>query len=51
MTITVNSDLKEKLKDVTSEEFKIYYLKHKNPRDRRRLVRSNLDGNHFVLQK
>ena len=42
---------KEKLKNETYEELKIFYLKHKNPRDRRQLINNDIDRNHFVLQK
>ena len=49
--VVLDSNNKEKLRNLTPEELRIFYLKHKNPRDRRQLVNGNIDRNHFVLQK
>ena len=49
--VVLDSNNKEKLRNSETEELRIFYLKHKNPRDRRKLVNSNIDRRHFVLQK
>ena len=49
--LVLNSNNKEKLRNEISEELKIFYLKHKNPRDRRQLISNDIDRNHFVLQR
>ena len=42
---------KEKLRNGEPEELKIFYLKHKNPRNTRQLVNGNIGRNHFVLNR
>ena len=49
--VVLDSNNKEKLRNSETEELRIFYLKHKNTRDRRQLVNSNINRNHFVLQK
>ena len=48
--VVLDSNNKEKIRNSETEELKIFYLKHKNPRDRRQLVTGNINKNHFVLQ-
>ena len=43
--ITIGPDNKERLRN----EVKIFYLKHKNPRNRERLVGSDISKHHFML--
>ena len=43
--ITIGPDNKERL----NNEPKIFYLKHKNPRNRRRLVGNDVGRHHFML--
>ena len=49
--LVLNNVNKEKLRNGEPEELKIFYLKHKNPRNTRQLVNSNIDRNHFVLNR
>ena len=48
--LAINSHNKEKLRNETREEVKIFYLKHKNQRNRKQLVNNDVDRNHFMLQ-
>ena len=48
--IAIEPHNKEKLKNGTNEKVKIFYLKHKNPRDRNQLVNGDVGKNHFMLQ-
>ena len=47
--IAIESYDKEKLKNGTNEKVKIFYLKHKNPRNRKQLVDNDVGKNHFMF--
>ena len=49
--LEITSSNKEDLKNVTEENIKIFYLKHKNPRNKKQLIINDIDRNHFKLQK
>ena len=48
--LIINSSNKEDLRNETSEKIKIFYLKHKNQRNRKQLIINDVDRNHFMLQ-
>ena len=48
--IAIESHNKEKLRNGTNEKVKIFYLKHKNPRNRKQLVNNDVGKNHFMLE-
>ena len=49
--LIINSFNRENLRNETSEKIKIFYLKHKNQRNRKQLIINDVDRNHFMLQK
>ena len=49
--LIINSFNREDLKNNTNEKLKIFYLKHKNQRNRKQLVINDVDRNHFMLQR
>ena len=49
--LIINSSNREDLKNNTNEKLKIFYLKHKNQRNRKQLVINDVDRNHFMLQR
>ena len=48
--LIINSSNREDLKNETSEKIKIFYLKHKNQRNRKQLIINDVNRNHFMLQ-
>ena len=49
--LIINSSNRENLKNETNEKIKIFYLKHKNQRNRKQLIMNDVERNHFMLQK
>ena len=47
----INSSNKEKFRNETSEKIKIFYLKHKNQRNKKQLIISDVGKNHFLIQR
>ena len=49
--LLINSSNRKNLKNETNEKIKIFYLKHKNQRNRKQLIMNDVERNHFILQK
>ena len=49
--LIINSYNREDLRNETSEKIKIFYLKHKNQRNKKQLIINDVDRNHFLLQR
>ena len=48
--LIINSSNREDLRNETNEKIIIFYLKHKNQRNRKQLIINDVDRNHFMLQ-
>ena len=51
MVLEITSSNKEDLKNVADEKLKIFFLKHKNPRNKKQLIVNDIDRNHFKIQR
>ena len=49
--LNINPSAKEHLKNNNDEKTTVFYLKHKNDRNRRQIVNNDVAKNHFMLQK
>ena len=49
--IIINPSVKEHLKNNNDEKTTVFYLKHKNDRNRRQIIDNDVGKNHFMLQK
>ena len=47
----INSSNRENLRNETSEKLKIFYLKHKNQRNKKQLIINDVGKNHFLIEK
>ena len=47
----INPLVKEHLKNNNDEKTTVFYLKHKNDRNRRQIINNDVGKNHFMLQK
>ena len=48
--LMIDSFNREDLKNNTNEKIKLFYLKHRNQRNRKQLIINDVDKNHFMLQ-
>ena len=48
--ILLDSDNRKTIVNAPFEELRVYYLKHKNPRDRRQLTNLDIVKQHFSVQ-
>ena len=49
--VNINPSVKEYLKNNNDEKTTVFYLKHKNDRNRRQIVNNDVGKNHFMVQK
>ena len=49
--VIINPSVKEHLKNINDEKTTVFYLKHKNDRNRRQIIDNDVGKNHFMLQK
>ena len=49
--VIINPSVKEYLKNNNDEKTTVFYLKHKNDRNRRQIIDNDVGKNHFMLQK
>ena len=49
--VNINPSVKEYLKNNNDEKTTVFYLKHKNDRNRRQIIHNDVAKNHFMLQK
>ena len=49
--VNVNPSFKEYLKNHNDKKTTVFYLKHKNDRNRRQIIHNDLDKNRFMAQK
>ena len=47
--ININPSFKEYLKNNNDEKITVFYLKHKNDRNRRQIIHNDVAKNHFML--
>ena len=49
--VNINPSVKEHLKNNNDEKTTVFYLKHKNDRNRRQIIHNDVCKNRFMLQK
>ena len=49
--IIINPSVKEHLKNNNDEKTTVFYLKHKNDRNKRQIIDNDVGKNHFMSQK
>ena len=49
--VTINPSVKEYLKNNNDEKTTVFYLKHKNDRNRRQIIHNDVGKNRFMTQK
>ena len=49
--VIINPSVKEHLKNINDEKTTVFYLKHKNDRNRRQIIDNDVGKNHFMVQK
>ena len=48
--VAINPSVKEHLKNNNDEKITVYYLKHKNDRNKKQIINNDVGKNHFMLQ-
>ena len=48
--LILNPTNKEQLKNITNEKITLFYLRHRNDRNRRQIIINDVDKKHFMLQ-
>ena len=51
IVLEINSSAKEKLKNITEESLRIFYLKHKNPRNKKQIIGNDINRKYYKAER